>query len=119
MSRTTLAAGAVDAAAAKWPRMVEKFAKKGLILQLMMVDPATRELRSLTVWESEAIMRAQEARVDASDFAREFEPFYETPIEFSYFEPRSGFIDVDAFIGIAAPGKANDIWFHNPQAGSD
>lgn len=94
--------------------MVKNFAHEGLILQLMAVDPATRHLRSITVWESEAIMRKHEARRDVAEFARNFERFYESSVVWTYFEVRAGYLDLGAWMKVSPPDLRQDIWFQVP-----
>ena len=79
----------VAEAAKRWPGYAVNFKGKGLLAMYMMVDEATCEALSVTIWESEAAMKANEARTDLRDHFRSFEPYYDGAPSWRYFDVRA------------------------------
>lgn len=55
---TDLKKATIDEAAAEWRTHIEPFKKTGLKQAFMLVDRATGRYLSITLWESEAVQKA-------------------------------------------------------------
>ncbi|MGE3371489.1 MAG: hypothetical protein AB7I79_22320 [Rhizobiaceae bacterium] len=56
----------IEDAIREWPKYVLNFAGRGLIAQSSGGDRATGDLRSVTIWESQEVLKANEGRPDTS-----------------------------------------------------
>ncbi len=84
--RVTLKAEAIDEAARRWPGYAANFKGRGLEAMYLLVDRESGKAMSVTIWEDEGKMKANEGRADVQDALRSFEPYYADAPSWSYFD---------------------------------